>query len=90
MMRALGLLSLCVLPQAAWGFLPLALAPASASQAVPAIAGARGAGPLGSSLFGGDDLLVGGKGKGTATDPAPGEFDLLGASAAGAPVIEQV
>jgi hypothetical protein len=47
---------------------------------------------LRSSLFGGDDLLVGGKGKGgKANDPAPGEFDLLGAKAdAAVPVIAQV
>lgn len=47
---------------------------------------------MGSSLFGGDDLLIGGAGKGgKKNDPAPGEFDLLGASAdAAVPVIEQV
>lgn len=48
---------------------------------------------MGSSLFGGDDLLIGDKGGkgGKASDPAPGEFDLLGATAdAAVPVVEQV
>lgn len=94
MRRIVGLVSLFVLPQAIVGF--LAPTPALPQQqrrparAAPAAAGAGRA--LGSSLFGGDDLLIGGAGKGgKKNDPAPGEFDLLGASAdAAAPVIEQV